>query len=141
MVAMASFHLFITYCKRQDEIPIHLDIRNAYLHAEVTEDIYMKQPAGFVDPDRLTHVCKLKKALYGLHQAGFNWHEQIDRDLWNHGLTQTKHDPCICHLITRDWWMIICLYVDDLLIGGDPKSREETVSYLKGNLTFQPKET
>ena len=104
---MASFRLFIMYCKRRDEIPIHLDIQNAYLHMEVTKDIYMKQPARFVDPDRPTHVCKLKKALYGLHQAGFNWHELIDHDLRNHGLTWTEHDPCVYHLITRDRWMIV----------------------------------
>ena len=128
---MASFRLFITYCKLRNKIPIHLDIRNAYLHATVTKDIYMKQPTGFVDPDQPTHVCKLKKALYGLHQAGFNWHELIDRDLRSHGLIRTEHDPCVYHMIKSDRWMIVCLYVDDLLLGSDPKLREETINYLK----------
>ena len=40
-VAMASFRLFLTYCKFRNVTPIHMDIRNAYLHAEVAEDIYM----------------------------------------------------------------------------------------------------
>jgi hypothetical protein len=130
-VAMASFRLFITYCKSRNEVPIHMDIRNAYLHAEVKEDIYMKQPPGFVDPERPTHVCKLKKALYGLHQAGYNWHELIDQDLRALGLIRTEHDPCVYHKIKGDEWTIVCLYVDDLLVGGDSKNRKETIDCLK----------
>jgi hypothetical protein len=48
-VAMASFRLFLTFCKFRDVTPVHIDIRNAYLHAKVTEDVYMCQPPGFID--------------------------------------------------------------------------------------------
>ena len=42
------------------------DIETAFLWSDTREDIYMEQPEGHADPDRLDHVCKLLKSLYGL---------------------------------------------------------------------------
>jgi hypothetical protein len=129
---MASFRLFITVCKFRNTVPIHMDIRNAYLHASISENIFMRQPPGFVDPDFPNHVCKLKKALYGLHQAGHNWHALIDKDLQSFGLTRIEHDPCIYRTQTcENEWVILCLYVDDLLIAGDDTSVKKIIDFLK----------
>jgi hypothetical protein len=43
-----------------------IDIQNAFLHSLLDEDVYMKQPPGFVDSDHPTYICKLDKSLYGL---------------------------------------------------------------------------
>ena len=84
---MASFRLFMTICKYHGVILTHMDIRNVYLHVEVDEEIYMQQPEGFVDKEHPTHVCRLKEALYGMHQAGYNWHKLIEKVLHNIGMT------------------------------------------------------
>ncbi|GFW73510.1 retrovirus-related Pol polyprotein from transposon RE1 [Trichonephila clavipes] len=50
---------------------IQVDITNAYLYANLDTVIYMKQPTGYeIDNNK---VCKLRKAIYGLHQSGRQW--------------------------------------------------------------------
>ena len=45
----------------------HMDVKSEFIHGEIQEDIYMKQPKCFQEDPSL--VCRLKKSLYGLKQA------------------------------------------------------------------------
>ena len=46
-----------------------LDVKTAFLHGNLEEEIYIQQPEGFVVPGKEDHVCRLKKSLYGLKQS------------------------------------------------------------------------
>ena len=46
-----------------------MDVQTAFLQAELDDEIYMKQPEGYVDQEKPEYVCKLNKNIYGLKQA------------------------------------------------------------------------
>lgn len=54
-----------------------VDGNNAFLNGDLTEDVYICQPEGFVDSQKPNHVCKLKRALYGLKNALRAWYDKL----------------------------------------------------------------
>jgi hypothetical protein len=59
----------------------HIDIQNTFLHGLLDEDVYMKQPPGFVDCDHPIYICKLDKSLYGLKQSPRAWFSNLSSKL------------------------------------------------------------
>jgi len=57
---------------------MQLDVKTAFLHGVLEDEIYMKQPEGFIVPEKEKCVCRLKKPLYGLKQAPRQWYERLD---------------------------------------------------------------
>ena len=52
----------------------HIDIKGAYLNGKLNDDVYMRQPEGFISEGQEHLVCKLNKGIYGLKQSGCIWH-------------------------------------------------------------------
>src|SRR5512147_1670286 len=65
----STIRLLLAIAAIKDYDILHLDIQTAFLHGHLEEDIYMKQPPGFVVSGSKDKVCKLKRSLYGLKQA------------------------------------------------------------------------
>jgi len=98
-----------------------MDVKTAFLHGSIKEEVYVEQPEGFEIYDRKYHVCRLKKALYGLKQAPRAWYERIDSYLMKLGFTRSEADPNLYFKVEDDKPLILVLYVDDLfLISADP---------------------
>ena len=73
----------------------HLDVKTAFLHGEIKEDIYMEQPPGFKKAGDKPLVCKLQKSIYGLKQAARAWNEKLSQMLIRESFKQSKADPCL----------------------------------------------
>lgn len=96
-----------------------LDVNNAFLNGLLKEDVFMKQPVGFQDPQRPQHVCKLVKALYGLKQAPRAWFERLRNTLIQWGFQNSKTDVSLFFLKTASLTVFVLIYVDDILVTGN----------------------
>ncbi|GJR23203.1 retrovirus-related pol polyprotein from transposon TNT 1-94 [Tanacetum coccineum] len=77
-------------------IVFQMDVKTAFLHGMLKEDVYVCQPEGFIDADHPSHVYKLKKALYGLKQAPRAWYDELLMFLLqNHCLQRQQLDPTL----------------------------------------------
>ncbi|KAK4387640.1 Retrovirus-related Pol polyprotein from transposon TNT 1-94 [Sesamum angolense] len=120
-------------------LSIHqMDVKTAFLYGELEEEIYMDQPEGFVAHGNEHKVCKLVKSLYGLKQAPKQWHEKFDQTILAFGFTVNENDKCIYCKVKGDRIIILCLYVDDiLLIGSCIETINETKSFLKNKFEMK----
>ncbi|PRQ57405.1 putative RNA-directed DNA polymerase [Rosa chinensis] len=95
-----------------------LDVKNAFLHGILKEDVYMVQPPGFIDPARPSHVCKLNKALYGLKQAPRAWFHRMSTFLLSVGFVQSIADSSLFIYRQGVHTIYFLLYVDDIVVTG-----------------------
>lgn len=107
----------------------HIDVKTAFLNGDLHEEIYMKQPLGFVQKGSEHKVCLLKKSIYGLKQAARVWNEKLTNVLFKIGFRQSEEDDC---LFLREDGISLLVYVDDMLILGKDTSEmigiEEEIS-------------
>ena len=115
-----------------------LDVSSAFLHGELQEPVYMKQPTGFVDPEKPDYVCKLTKALYGLKQAPRAWFDTFSNYLLDFGFVCSTSDPSLFTYNLHDRFMVLLLYVDDILLTGSEESLlEELVKSLSNRFSMK----
>jgi hypothetical protein len=112
----------------------HMDVKNAFLHGNLEEEVYMCQPPGFENKKHPEFVCKLKKALYGLKQAPRAWYQKIAKLFTNIGFKVSKADTSLYAKRIDGYIVVILIYVDDLIIGGESMAE---INNLKKNLEMQ----
>ncbi|MCO5587971.1 hypothetical protein L7F22_041924 [Adiantum nelumboides] len=107
---------------------IQMDVKIAFLHGDLEEDVYMVQPEGFeIKPEKPTKgemVCRLQKAPYGLKQGSRKWYQKFDKYMQSQGYVRSQEDHCLyTQNLSDDSLIILILYVDDMLIA--EKSKDE----------------
>jgi histone deacetylase 1/2 len=93
-----------------------LDVDNAFLHGHLEEDVYMVQPAGYVDSRFPHHVCKLEKSLYGLKQAPRAWFARLSSRLQELGFIPSKADVSLFVYKHDSITIYMLVYVDDIIV-------------------------
>ena len=115
-----------------------MDVKTAFLNGDLEEEIYMEQPEGFIVPGQEKKVCKLVKSLYGLKQAPKQWHEKFDNTMITNGFRINECDKCVYIKDTENGYVILCLYVDDILIvGSDDKMIKSTKNMLNSKFDMK----
>ena len=114
-----------------------MDGKTAFLNGELTEEVFMKQPEGFVEKGKENLVCRLKRSIYGLKQSPRCWNATLDDHLKKMKFVQTKGDPCL-YVSTDGEPVIIAVYVDDILIAGRTDERiAEVKAAIANRLTLR----
>ncbi|WVZ95817.1 hypothetical protein U9M48_041533 [Paspalum notatum var. saurae] len=112
--------------------PLHqMDVKNAFLHGDLQEEVYMEIPPGFAGSQTIGKVCKLNKSLYGLKQSPRAWFDRFRRAVCDMGYTQCNGDHTVFYKHGGMYITIMAVYVDDIVITGDDV---EEIKYLKENL-------
>nr|GFB57890.1 zinc finger, CCHC-type [Tanacetum cinerariifolium] len=116
-----------------------MDIKTAFLNGDLDEEMYMKQPKGFVMPGNEHNVCKLVKSLYGLKQALKQWHQKFDEVVLSSCFHLNQYDKCVySNFDNSGEGVIICLYVDDMLIfETDQNQVDKTKKFLSSRFSMK----
>ena len=115
-----------------------MDVKTAFLNGDLNEEIYMEQPEGFSAPGQEMKVYRLVKSLYGLKQAPKQWHEKFDNVMLSHGFKINECDKCVYVKDDEHGYVIVCLYVDDMLIvGSDDKMITSTKNMLNSRFDMK----
>nr|GEW96447.1 hypothetical protein [Tanacetum cinerariifolium] len=128
-----AIRIFLAYVAHKSFSVFQMDLKTAFLHGSLKEDVYVCQPEGFIDADHPSHVYKLTKALYGLKQAPRAWSMYMILSLVLHtlGFIDADH-PSHVYKLTKalyglkqapkawrfhDDILVVQVYVDDIIFG------------------------
>lgn len=97
-----------------------MDVKSAFLNGYLEDEIYVEQPPGYAKIGEENKVCRLKKALYGLKQAPRAWYSRIDNFFLKDGFRRCPYEHALYTKEDENGnFLIICLYVDDLIFTGN----------------------
>lgn len=96
-----------------------LDINNAFLNGTLHEPVYMLHPLGFVETNFPDHVCLLKKSIYGLKQASYEWHQELRQFLLHFGFYNSISDASLFIYNQNGFILYFLVYMDDIVLTGN----------------------
>lgn len=115
-----------------------LDVKNAFLHGDLAETVYMRQPPGFEDTVHPEYVCLLHKAIYGLKQAPRAWFDKFRTFLLKFGFICSVKDPSLFIYHHGTTIIFLLLYVDDMVLtGNDPDVLKKLLSSLSSEFRMK----
>ena len=141
VVRYKSIRYLLAHAALQDWEIEAMDVKLAYLHGVLEEEIYMEQPEGFIAMGEEDKVCKLIRSLSGLKQAGRVWNRTFAHTIKKKLGFNTIHSDAGVYVLRRhhkrvdsETDVILILYVDDLLLLGEDLSKIQDIKHQLGKL-------
>ena len=113
---LISIWLFISLAATHGWDLHQLDIKNAFLHGDLAEEVYMEQPPEFVAQGEIGRVYRLRKSLYGLKHSLRAWFGKFSEVIEKFGLQQSKSNHSIFNRNSQASIILVVIYVDDIVI-------------------------
>ncbi|KAF5815624.1 putative RNA-directed DNA polymerase [Helianthus annuus] len=138
VVKMVTVRCVLSIAVQNGWTLFQLDVNNAFLYGAISEDVYMSLPEGYFTEGK-NKVCKLIKSLYGLKQAPRKCNEKLTNVLLNVGFVQSVCDHSLYTLSKNSVFIILLVYVDDIVITGNNNVEIEKVKQMLSD-TFHIKD-
>ena len=126
VVKHTTFRIFLAICATEG-LSIHqMDVKNAFINAPLTEDVYVRPHPEMKIPDG--YCLKLLKSLYGLRQAPRNWNQHMHQFILSLTFIQCSEDHCVYKSVIDNHVVLLAVFVDDILIAC---ADNDTLTYVK----------
>ena len=115
-----------------------MDLKTAFLNGDLEDEVYMDQPEGFLTIGKEHLGCKFRKSIYGLKQASRQWYPKFNNTITSYGFIENTVDWCIYMKVNGSKFIILVLYVDDiLLIANDVNLLHDVKKFLFKNFEMK----
>nr|GFB70012.1 retrovirus-related Pol polyprotein from transposon TNT 1-94 [Tanacetum cinerariifolium] len=114
---LESIRILLAYACALDFKLFQMDVKSAFLNSFINEEVYVAQPSGFIDFEKLDHVYKLKKTLYGLKQAPKDWNDRLKTFLIKHEYKMRMVDTTLFTKKKTSNLISVQIYVDNIIFG------------------------
>lgn len=113
---MDTIRVMIALAAQRGWTIFQLDVKSAFLHGELMEDVYVEQPLGYEKKGEEDKVYKLQKALYGLKQAPRAWFSRIETYFKKEGFQKCSSEQTLFTKVgIGGKILLVSVYVDDLI--------------------------
>ncbi|KAD2394329.1 hypothetical protein E3N88_41306 [Mikania micrantha] len=117
-----AIRIFLAFAASKNFKVFQMDAKSVFLYGKIDEEVYVCQPPGFEDPKFTNYVCKLDKALYGLHQAPIKWYETLSSFLPLNNFKRGTIDKTLFFKKSNQRLMLVQIYVYDIIFGSTNES-------------------
>jgi transposase InsO family protein len=133
-----TVRVLLSLAANQDWPLLQFDVKNAFLHGDLVEEVYMDPPPGIPKYSNTSMVCKLNKALYGLKQSPRAWFGRFTKSMKFFGYTQSNYDHTLFLKHNHGKITALIIYVDDMIVtGNDPNEISSLQRYLASNFDMK----
>ena len=99
-----------------------MDVKTAFLHGNLKEEVYMEQPEGMKEPGKESWVCYMHKRLYGLMQDARAWNLRLHCAMIDIGYIRITADHCIYMRKGTEGSSIMAIHVDNICVAASNRA-------------------